>query len=245
MEAGFNVLCEKAFALNTAQVKAMIAKAKEKDVFLMEALWSRFNPAINAAKAEVNNGAIGNLKAIKADFCFRFDYDTSSRLVNKNLAGGALLDIGIYPIFLSYFFFGKPVRMYVDSEYYPNGADKNLVMLFDYENGEEAILNASLQYYSPSDGFLHGDEGSIQLHGRWHEAQAYTKFRKSFEDPDREEFGERSLTFGYEIDEVHECLGNGLKQSEKWTWQNSIEIMEIMDEIRGMIKLNYGEIEEL
>ena len=137
LNAGHNVLCEKAFAMNSKQVKLMIEKAKEKNLFLMEALWSRFNPAILAAKKEIDDGAIGKLRAVKADFCFNYPYDLESRLVNKSLAGGALLDIGIYPIFLSYLFFGKPVRMHVDSEYYPNGADNNLVMLFDYAKGEE------------------------------------------------------------------------------------------------------------
>ncbi len=245
LNAGFNVLCEKAFALNVDQVKAMIEKAKEKNLFLMEGMWSRFNPTILAAKTEIENGAIGNLKAVKADFCFHFDYNLESRLINKNLAGGALLDIGIYPIFLSYLFFGKPVRMHVDSEYFPNGVDKNLVMLFDYKDGEEAILNASLQYFSPCDGFLYGDKGCIRLHGRWHEATAYTKFRKSMEDPITVNFDKRALTFGYEIDEVHYCLRNGLKESRKWSWQNSIEIMEIMDDVRKYIHLDYGEIEKL
>lgn len=245
LEAGHNVLCEKAFAMNKAQVVAMIEKAKDKNLFLMEALWSRFNPTILAAKEEVDKGGIGELRAVKADFCFNYPYDLNSRLVNKNLAGGALLDIGIYPIFLSYLFFGKPVRMHVDSEFFPNGADKNLVMLFDYENGEEAILNASLQYYSPCEGFLYGSEGCIHLHGRWHESMAYTKFRKSEDDAEFHEFDERVLTFGYEIDEVHECLRSGKKESDKWSLNNSIELMEILDEIRAMIGLDYGDLEKL
>ncbi len=243
LEHGRNVLCEKAFALNTAQVRKMIDKAKEKNVFLMEGLWSRFNPAILAARQDVEEGKIGKLLAVKADFCFQYDYNLESRLVNKDLAGGALLDIGIYPIFLSYLFFGKPVRMHVDSEFYPNGADKNLVMLFDYAGGEEAILNASLQYFSPCDGFLYGEKGCIRLHGRWHEATAYTRFKKSMDDPETYEFGERALSFGYEIDHVNDCLHKNLLESPSWTWENSIEIMEIMDEIRQMISLDYGEIE--
>ena len=156
-----------------------------------------------------------------------------------------MLDIGIYPIFLSYLFLGKPVRMHVDSEFFPNGADKNLVMLFDYENGEEAILNASLQYYSPAEGFLYGSEGCIHIHGRFLESMAYTKFTKSEDDPEFNEFDERALTFGYEIDEVHECLRAGLKESTKWTLNNSIELMEILDEVRATIKLDYGEIEKV
>jgi len=243
LNAGFNVLCEKAFAINKLQVQKMVAKAKEKNVFLMEGMWSVFNPTILAAKEEVKTGLIGNPLAVKADFCFHYPYDLTSRLIDKKRAGGALLDIGIYPIFLSYFMFGKPVRMNVEAEYFPNGADKNLVMLFDYENGEEAILNASLQYFSPCDGFIYGDKGCIRLHGRWHEATAFTRFAKSMDNPVTRGFGNRPLSFKYEIDEVNECLRKGAKQSEKWTWKNSLELMEILDMVRSEIGLDYGELE--
>lgn len=245
LEAGFNVLCEKAFAINQLQVQKMVAKAKEKNVFLMEGMWSRFNPTILAAKKDIEDGMIGNPLAVKADFCFHYPFDESSRLIDKKRAGGALLDIGIYPIFLSYLIFGKPVRMNVEAEYFPNGADKNLVILFDYENGEEAILNASLQYFSPCDGFIYGDKGCIRLHGRWHEATSYTRFVKSMDDAVTKDFGNRPLSFKYEIDEVNACIRRGLKQSEKWSWKNSLELMAILDSVRKQIGLDYNELESL
>jgi len=245
LDAGVNVLCEKAFAVNSSQVKKMVDKARKKNIFLMEGMWSRFNPAILAAKKEVESGTIGQLKAVKADFCFHFPYNLDSRLCKKDLAGGALLDIGIYPIFLSYLMFGRPVRMNVEAEYFPNGTDKNLVMLFDYENGEEAILNCSLQYFSPCDGYFYGDEGCIRLDGRWHEAISFTRFSKSMDLPVTKGFGNRALSFHFEIDEVHECLNEGLKESQKWTLQNSLDMMEILDSVRKEIGLDYGEIESV
>lgn len=245
LEAGKHVLCEKAFAVNTAQVKAMINKAKEKNLFLMEAMWSRFNPTIQAVKEDIDNGLIGKPLAVKADFCFYFDYNTSHRLIAKELAGGSLLDIGIYPIFLSYLMFGKPVRMYVDSEYFPNGVDKNVVMLFDYENGEEAILNSSLQYFSPGDAFIYGDKGSIRINGRWHESDGFTRYEKSYDNPLTTKFNIIGKGYSYEIMECERCVMEGKIQSDLWTWQNSIDIMEIMDEIRGMMGMDYGEIENL
>ncbi len=245
LEAGQNVLCEKAFAINKRQVERMVAKAKEKQVFLMEGMWSRFNPAIIAARQDVEEGLIGKLRAVKADFCFNFPYDPESRLCNKELAGGSLLDIGIYPIFLAYFMLGKPVRMNVEAEYYPNGTDKNLIMLFDYADGSEAMLNCSLEYFSPCDGFFYGDEGCIRLNGRWHEASSYTRLVKSMDDPITKEYGERSLSFKYQIDEVNLCISERRQESDKWTWQNSIDLMEIMDAVRKEVGLDYGELETI
>ncbi|GLR15570.1 Gfo/Idh/MocA family protein [Portibacter lacus] len=244
LEAGFNVLCEKAFAINREQAVIMIEKAREKNLFLMEGLWSRFNPAILGAFNDVKNGLIGNLCGVKADFCFHFPYDADKRLCNKNLGGGSLLDIGIYPIFLSYLFLGKPIRMNAEAEYFPNGTDKNLVMLFDYENGEEAILNSSLQYFSPCDAYIYGDEGCIRIHGRWHEANAYTRFKKNMDEPITKGFGTRPFSFKYEIDEVVACLKEGRKESAKWSLQNSLDLMEVLDSVRKDIHLNYGAIEE-
>lgn len=244
INAGHNVLCEKAFAINQQQVQRMVEAAKEKDVFLMEGMWSRFNPVILDAKKDVEVGAIGNLQAIKADFCFHFPYDLNSRLCDKKLGGGALLDIGIYPVFLSYFMLGVPVRMNVEAEYYPNGTDKNLIMLFDYSDGREAILNCSLQYYSPCDGYFFGDEGCIRLDGRWHEATSYTRFNKSMDNPITKGYGSKPLSFKFEIEEVHESLRNDLKQSSKWTWENSIELMKVLDDVRNEIGLSYGDLEK-
>ncbi len=244
-DAGKNVLCEKAFAVNAKQVRAMVDKARQEGLFLMEGMWSRFNPALQDAKNDIESGLIGTLQAVKADFCFHQPYDLTSRLCNKKLAGGALLDIGIYPIFLSYYMLGKPVRMNVEAEYYPNGTDKNLVMLFDYENGREAILNCSLQYFSPCDGFLYGENGCIRIHGRWHEANTYTRFVKSMDFPVTKGYGHKPLSFKFEIEEVNSCLLNGQLESKKWTLQNSIELMEILDEVRSEIKLDYGGLEAL
>lgn len=245
LESGHNVLCEKAFAINKLQVQKMIAKAKEKNLFLMEGLWSRFNPSIQAARQDVLDGKIGSLKAVKADFCFYYPFNEESRLIDKKRAGGALLDIGIYPIFLSYLMLGKPVRMNAEAEYFPNGADKNLVMLFDYQGGEEAILNCSLQYFAPCDGYFYGDEGCIRLHGRWHEATAYTRFEKSMENPLTKGFGNKCLSFQHEIEEVNDCLKAGKKQSDLWSWKNSLELMEILDMVRTEIGLDYGQLESL
>lgn len=245
LDAGFHVLCEKAFAVNANQVRAMISKAREKQLFLMEALWSRFNPTLRAVKEDVESGLIGRPLAVKADFCFYFDYNTSHRLVAKELAGGSLLDIGIYPIFFSYLFFGKPYRMYVDSEYFPNGVDKNLVMLFDYEGGEEAVLGSSLQYYSPGDAFIYGDKGSIRVDGRWHESDSYTRYEKSYENPTKRSFDIHGKGYTYEIEECMVCIRGGRLESSLWSWENSIELMEIMDDIRREINLNYGDIEKL
>jgi len=111
LEYGKAVLCEKAFAMNLAQVEEMVAKAKEKQLFLMEALWTRFSPSMLKTIELVESGAIGNIRSIQADFGFNTPFNPDSRLFNKQLGGGSLLDVGIYPVFLASTLLGVPTSI--------------------------------------------------------------------------------------------------------------------------------------
>lgn len=230
MEQGKHVLCEKPLATNKQDVERMIAAARSNDVFLMEALWSRFNPTIRALLSHIDNGDIGEVKYLHADFAFyALDRSEQGRLLNPALAGGSILDIGIYPIFLAYLLLGKPEKVMAVSNFYKTGVEIQTSMIFSYESAQ-AILYSGLSSTSEMKAEISGTEGSIFLDPRWHQAQGYSVEKNGH----TEHFDLPTLGKGYtyEIEEVQRCLTEGRKESELWTMDNSLDLISLMDQIR-------------
>lgn len=224
------VLCEKPMGINKKEVDYMVATARENNTFLMEALWSRFNPAIRKVKQLVAEGAIGKLEYLYADFGFyALDRDKQGRLLNPELAGGSLLDIGIYPIFLSYLLLGMPKGIKASSRFYKTGVEMQTTMLFEYQDAQ-ALLYSGLTSKSEMKAEIAGQEGTLFLHPRWHEAQGY-----SLEKNDElVHFDLPTVGKGYshEIEEVHACLNQGKTESDLWSLQNSQDLVSLLDTVR-------------
>ncbi len=230
MKAGNAVLCEKPMGVNRHEVEEMITVAKENNVFLMEALWSRFNPTIKKVKELVDNGAIGEVGYLHADFAFYgLDRDEKGRLLNPDLAGGSLLDIGIYPIFLAYLILGKPKDIKATANFYKTGVEVQCSMIFNYDKAQ-AILYSGLNSNSEKKAEIAGSEGSIFIHPRWHEATGYTLEKDG--ECTANEVGKMGKGYVHEIEEVHDCLISGKKESELWNHQNSLDLIAIIDLIR-------------
>lgn len=231
MKAGKNVLCEKPVGVNKGEVEAMIKVAKENNVFFMEALWTRFNPTIKKVKELVDNGTIGDIGYLHADFAFyALDRDENGRLLNPALAGGSLLDIGIYPIFLSYLMLGIPKDIKATANFYKTGVEVQISMIFNYEKAQ-AILYSGLNSNSEMKAEIAGSKGSIFVHPRWHETSGYTLEING--DSSVVEVGKVGKGYTYEIEEVHKCLNAGKTESDLWSHQNSRDLIEIMDTIRS------------
>jgi len=229
---GKNVLCEKPMGVNADEVKMMIAAAKKNQAFLMEALWSRFNPSITKVKELVDEGMFGEIAYLNANFGFYgLDRDDDGRLLNPDLAGGSLLDIGIYPIFLAYLILGKPDNIEAASLFYKTGVEVQTSMIFEYPNAQ-AVLCSGLRSKINMTAEISGSEGSAFLNARWHEAQGYMIEK----DGEEKVYDLPTLGKGYshEIEEVHDCLRNGRLQSEKWGWQNSLDLVNLLDEVRSI-----------
>lgn len=235
LNAGKHVLCEKPMGVNTLQTKRMIECAKENNRFLMEALWSRFNPTIKHAFELVNSGRIGEVKYIQADFAFSATFDPNSRLFNPELAGGATLDIGIYPIFLSYLFLGLPKEIKTSHKFAETGVDLQVSSIFSYPDSE-ASLYWGLNSVSPMDALISGSKGSITIHGRWHEADALTLKTETTEQIKKPRLGKG---YSHEIMACYEAIQNGQNESSQWSWQNSIELSILLYSIRNQIGLSY------
>ena len=240
LDAGKAVLCEKPFGMNKGEIKQMIAKAKEKNVFLMEAFWSRFFPTIEKMLELIEEGKIGNIVQVRADFGFKAEYDTTKRLFNKELGGGSLLDIGLYPVFLSLITLGKPKKITAKAIMSDTAVDAACMMIFEYDNNKTAVLDSTLLARTPSEGWIVGSEGSIKLHTRFHEASKLSLFNGQQELQKSEYFKIKGFGYSYEIQEVINCLKAGKVQSDKLPWSFSLDLMEVLDRVREEIGLVYN-----
>lgn len=238
LNAGKAVLCEKAFAINATMVKEMMTKSKEKNLFLMEAIWTRFHPAIAQTLEIIQSGQIGDIVHIVADFGFKAVYDEEARLFNPSLTGGSLYDIGIYPLFISKLILGNPKEMKAVATFAPTGVDVNTAISLNYENGATASLFSTLNAQTDTTCTIYGSKGKLFLHGRFHETKGIT-LTITGEEPQVFETERLGHGYSYEAQEVQRCLKLGKTESDKLPLQFSLELMELLCEIRQQIGLVY------
>lgn len=237
MKNGKHVLCEKPLALNFTEASAIIETSKRTNRFFMEALWSRFNPSIIAIKNSIENGEIGQIKYINAEFSFKSDKPIDSRVLNLDLGGGAILDVGIYPAFLTYLILGIPREISAKSIFHEiTKCDMQTSMIFDYDQAQ-AILYSGFSSNSVNSARISGTEGQIIIPDSWHAAQEYILIKnneeKVFKLPT---FGNG---FGCEIIECHQCTRDDKIESELWSHKNSLDLISILDEVRNKVGLVY------
>lgn len=238
LEAGKAVLCEKPFAMNTAQVTRMVQAAEKNSVFLMEAMWTRFFPSTRLVLDLIQSGEIGSVRLVQADFGFTAAYDTEKRLFNKTLGGGALLDIGIYPLYLSLLSLGTPSNVQASAHIGPTGVDHSLGMLLSYGGDAQAVLSATLTATTQTEAWIYGSEKSIHMHQRFHHCEKISIYNGH--DLERTlDFPYEGIGYHFEIQEVVECLQSGKLQSEKMTHQDSLKLINLLDLVREKIDLHY------
>jgi predicted dehydrogenase len=239
LEAGKHVLCEKPMGINSGQVKNMHALADKKGLFLMEALWSRFNPAIREVCDFVRDGGVGPLAYLKADFAFpALDRDPRGRLLNPELAGGSLLDIGIYPVFLAYLLLGVPEEVRVLANFHQTGVEKQIGILFGYPEAM-ALLYSGFTSRSEMRAEISGHSGNIYLSPRWHQAESYELDLGGEVRTVSHPFNGAGYT--YEIEEVHRCLEAGSTQSALWSRADSTALHGLLDRIRAQAGIVFPE----
>lgn len=230
LEAGKHVLCEKPLGINQNEVQELIELAGNKGVFLMEALWSRFNPALVDAIGRIRSGELGAPAYLKADFAFpALDRDPKGRLLNPELAGGSLLDIGIYPVFLAYWVLGMPDRFEAVAKFHHTGVEKQIGLVFEYPEAM-ALLYSGLSSRSEMRAEISCTKGNIYILPRWHETDGYFL---DLEGEGRQiELPTKGKGYTHEIEEVHRCLQQGAVQSELWSLEDSRNLHGLLQEIR-------------
>lgn len=231
------VLCEKPFAINKQQVFNMIEASKKHNMFLMEALWTRFLPAIKKIKNTVETGEIGEIKYLNADFSFKAN-PSIQRIYDKELGGGSILDIGIYPIFLAYLILGMPDKIIAKAHFYESGADSQVSIIFDYKNAQ-AVLFSSFNSNSKREAKISGTLGEIMIDSPWNETSSFSVFKDNKEEEISIPIFGKGFT--HQISECNFCLLENRTQSNLWSHQNSLELITLLDAVRKEIGLVYAE----
>jgi len=237
LKSGKAVLCEKPFAMNLQDVKSMIKVAKTESQFLMEALWTNYMPTIQRLTEIIRNKTYGNIINLKADFCFKPDYDPNSRLFNPELGGGALLDIGIYPVYLALKLLGKPDTIITESKKADTGVDLSTHMIFKYQNGVKANLYCSFNENSNGEALVKFEDAEIKLHSRFHETDKLSISRHTSEE--LIDYHYKAKGYHFEIMHAQDCLNKGLKESPLMPFEFSVLLIETLDKIRHQIGLEY------
>jgi len=238
LEHQIPVLCEKPFAMNAAQAKRMISLAQFQKTFLMEALWTRFLPTIEKTLELIEEGAIGELISLKADFGFDAPFDPESRLFNQNLGGGSLLDVGIYPVFLSLLLFGKPQTIKASATIGTTNVDENCGVVLKYENNQIAILDSSMVTKTATEAIINGTKGTIKINSRWHEPTSLTLSLKDGTSKDFH-FDFNSNGYHYEAAAVMESLEKNQTEHPWMSLDFSLDLMELLDQIRLESRIFY------
>jgi predicted dehydrogenase len=234
------VLCEKALALNSSQVAAMIREAKANHVFLMEAFWTKFLPQYQKVSSLIQSGEIGDIRMVQADFGFRADDPTPQRFYDPLLGGGALLDIGIYPVWLAVTLLGRPSEIKALMQPYPTGVDRQIAINFKFENGALALLSASFEAETPVEAVIVGTKGAITMRNRFHNTTSSLELAMG-KEPGQPVRLDKSEGNGYQYEARHvgDCLRKQLTESPVMQHADSLLLMETLDRVRQQCGIVY------
>ncbi len=235
------VLCEKPFAMNYHQAKEMTGLARQNNVFLMEALWTKFMPHYNLVKSLVERGELGEMKSVLVNFGFAPVAPVPDRLFNPALGGGTLMDIGIYNVFIALSFLGKPDSIEATMTPAYSGVDEQCAILFKYENGALAQLFSSFSSNLATEADISGDKARIRLSSRFYEPSTTIEFYPGRIDSKQliNFLREPGWGYQYEIRHVNECLHEGLTESPIMSHSDTLLLMETLDMIRYKAGIKY------
>jgi predicted dehydrogenase len=235
MEAGIPVLCEKAFALDCAQASEMVCFARSRKIFLMEALWTRFLPCFLNAKQIVASGKIGRILSVRSDFGFQAPFDPARRLWDPEMGGGALLDIGLYPLFFAREFLGPFRSFEVSWIAAPNGVDREIRVAGIHDHGARSDSFATFDAVTPCECELVGETGSLRFERMFHTQTSLTLVDGTGNKRSFPAFP-KGHGYGFEIEHFGDCLRTGLSESPLWPLDRTLEQMELLDSIRSKLR---------
>ena len=242
LENNIPVLCEKPFTITREQLQILIDTARKRKIFLMEAIWTRFLPTIKKVIEIKESGELGSINAIYADFGFKAPVDYNGRLYNLNLGGGALLDIGIYPVFLSLLLLGKPEEIKSMAVISETGADESCSILFKYNCGLMASLNCTITAETPIEAVIIFEKGRIRINRGWFAPSSLTIF-SSKEKKKEVTFNYHGNGYHLEAIEAMKCLKKGLTECPELPLDFSLDLMGLLDEIRRQCGIEYPGID--
>lgn len=236
LEAGKHVLCEKAFALNAAEAQEMIDAARSNERFVMEAMWSWFMPLWHELRSRIAAGAIGEVISVDANFAIPV-LDEDGRHRRPDLAGGALLDLGIYPLSIGRFLLGEPNAVRALGRLTDQGVDALAGGVMQHDSGAITTFTTSLDAMSDLTARVVGTEGRIVVAAPFWFPTEFTITHNDGSDPETVEIANRGLA--HEAEHVTERVRSGAIESDVQTWSATMSNMELMDEIRRQLGVVY------
>ena len=239
LKGGKAVLCEKPFCMNASDAMKMVECAREKGLFLMEAMWTLCFPAMTKIRDIVNTGVIGDIRQVHSNFSFRCEWDPYGILLNPGLGGGALLDVGVYNIALAQMVYQRePTRISGMAHLGETGVDEQSSVILGYDNGALAVLSSAIRTETLQEAAIYGTDGHIKIpHMFWQPDRIMVK---TAQDEEQEfKFERVGNGYNYEAAEVMRCLRNGCLESPVLPLNTSIAIMRTMDSIRAQWGLVY------
>lgn len=255
LKKGIPVICEKPLGLNLAEVEEMVNVARENKVYLMEALWTRFLPSTLKLKEMIDQGVIGDILSVRSDFGFRAgDLEVAlsteaattdisrNRILNPALGGGALLDIGIYPQFLSQFLFGEPEEISATARLSAQGVDLDTSVTCRYPGGQLSHNYSTILGRTKTEALIIGTTGSIHWHPRWHEPSSFSLLRGKNDPPENFYFDFGGANgYKYEAMAVMDDVKQGRTENAWWSLDDSMALHRTLTAVRKQVGVRYLE----
>jgi predicted dehydrogenase len=235
--AGKAVLCEKAFTMSAGEAEDLIELAHANQVFLMEAMWMRANPAIRKAVELIADGAIGEVLSVRADISLPQEPAPEHRLRDPKLGGGALLDLGVYAVSLAQLVLGDLELVGASGTMFPEGSDRRTAMLLRAETGAVAQLACALHADYPTDATISGTAGRIEIPGRFYRPNGFTLHRDG--EVERFDLPYTGNGLHYQAIEAMDCLRAGAIESSLIPLSSTLSVMRTLDDIATYIGLRY------
>jgi predicted dehydrogenase len=240
LNAGKHALVEKVFTMNAAEARDIVELAAEKNLVVLEAMWTRWLPHMVRVREIIAAGTLGDVRTIIADHNQDLPDDPKHRILNPDLGGGALLDLGIYPVSFAWDIFGKPTSITaISTAAKSTGVDRQTAILLGYEDGQQAVLHTALDTLGPNTAAVIGTLGRIEIDPVWYQATSFTVFDENDVIVERFEQPVVSRGMQYEAIALEEIVAAGALEGAELPPSESVAIMETLDEIRRQIGLVY------
>jgi len=240
LNAGKAVLCEKPFTMNKRELDQLVSTARNKKIFLMEAFWTRFLPSIKKILEIAESGELGTLQNIHADIGYRLEFDPDHRLYDQAKGGGSLLDMGVYPVFISLLMAGKPDKIHAIARLAETGVDQSCNMIFEHDRNIVSSLSCTSMAETPVEANLMFERGWIKIASKWFAPGPITIHRPE-QQPELIEFKESGKGYHYEATEVMRCLDEGLTESPLLPLDFSLDLMGTLDRVREIGGIRYAQ----
>lgn len=239
LEAGKHVLVEKPFTLNKPQAEALREAAKSRGLLVTEAMWTRYLPHMVRIREIIASGGIGEIRTIFADHTQLFNGDPTHRINALELGGGALLDLGIYPISLIWDLLGAPTTVQAAGRLGSTGADTEVAVVMTHTSGAVSTCTSSSRAKGPNTAHILGSEGRIDIHPIWYTASGFTHFNSSGDVVEEFTVPPEGRGMQYQAIALEQYIAEGTLGGELITIDDSVEIMGTLDEIRSQIGVHY------